>query len=107
MKRAFLPDPLEEEFKGKDHWETTLALYQARNDPEMVKKYGQQRLADMEHEAFVKGLVEENPAMALPMLFAVPGYDVAKRVGLLGGRSSPGLGQMGAGYKGIWRGLFE
>lgn len=84
---------------------TTLALYQARRDPEMVAKYGQDNLANAEHEAFMKGLMEEKPWMFPSMLLGIPAYDMGKRMGLLSGRSSPGLEQMGAGYRGMWRGL--
>jgi len=86
---------------------TFLALYNARNNPMDVEKYGQQNLANAEHEAFMYGLIQDNPWMMPSMLLGIPAYDVGKRLGLLEGRSSPGLDQMAAGYRGMWRGLFD
>ena len=103
----FSPSPLEQEYQGGDHYATTLALYNARNNPEDVSKYGQQNLANAEHESFMRGLIKENPWMTPSMLLGIPAYDMGKRLGLVPGRSSPGIDQMAAGYRGMWRGLFE
>jgi len=86
---------------------TFLALFNARNDPDAVRQHGQQELANAEHEAFMHGLIKDNPAMLPSMLLGIPAYDLGKRMGLLKGRSNPGLDQMAAGYRGMWRGLFD
>jgi len=88
--------------------ETTLhALMAAREDPDAVARYGARPLANAEHEAFTYYAVEDNPLMAISMLGAIPGYDVAKRMGLMTDdqTSEPGIDQMAAGYRGMWRGL--
>ena len=67
----------------------------------------QNRLADAEHYAFARELMQEKPWLAPSLLFAIPAYHAGKRMGLLGGRSDPSLNQLGSGYAGMWRGLFE
>ena len=64
----------------------------------------QNRYGNAEHQAYTRGVVEENPLAAIPLAAMIPAYDIKKR--FTGeGRSEPGLAQMGAGYAGIMQGL--
>lgn len=66
----------------------------------------QQKLAPMEHRAFAREWTQENPLLAVPSLaFAIPGYAVAKKLGLIGARTQPSLEQIGQSYLGIFDGL--
>lgn len=73
-----------------------------------------QRLAAAEHEAFARETVEQHPLRALPMLAMTPGYSLLKRAAQATGLdkrypyfggTSPDLGQLAAGYRGIRSGL--
>jgi len=60
----------------------------------------------MEHRAFAREWTQENPLLAVPSLtFAIPGYAIAKKLGLIGARTQPSLEQVGQSYMGIWDGL--
>ncbi|MCI0561998.1 MAG: hypothetical protein MN733_26215 [Nitrososphaera sp.] len=74
-----------------------------------------QMLAGLEHGAFAREWVEENPLLAVPsLLFATPGYAIGKKVaqatGLdryipyLGG-TPPTISQVASGYEGMWSGI--
>jgi hypothetical protein len=67
----------------------------------------QQFLAPYEHRAFAREYVMQNPALGLGLMGAIPGYQVAKGLGLMGSRTGLGnpLGQMGQGYMGMGEGL--
>jgi hypothetical protein len=78
-------------------------LYQARNT---AKTQGEQdRIANAEHGAFAKEAVTENPAMAVPLLAAIPVYQGAKALGLTKSRSSASVAQASAAYEGVQEGL--
>ena len=107
-----------------------LALNDARNgaSPEMQKV-----LAPLEHRAFTKGLVSENPLMAIPMAVATPAYTAgkviakgptapgpagipynmireltrSKKLGLQNTRSPASVEEMKQGYIGILEGLLS
>lgn len=66
----------------------------------------QEKLAAMEHRAFAREWTQENPVVApLSLAFAIPGYALAKQLGLMSGRSKPSFHQMGQSYLGIVDGL--
>jgi len=81
---------------------THAGLRQLRDQPGA----DQQALAPAEHQAFAREYAAENPVKALGLIPAIPAYQAAKGVGLLGSRtgaSQPGA-QMAAGYKGLGQG---
>lgn len=65
----------------------------------------QNRLANIEHRAYARERVKENPANAVGLSVAIPGYYVGKKTGILKGRSEATIDQMIAGYKGLTEGL--
>jgi hypothetical protein len=67
----------------------------------------QQFLAPYEHRAYARELMGQNPMMGLGLLGGIPGYQMAKGLGLVGSRTGLGnpLGQMGQGYVGLGEGL--
>lgn len=67
----------------------------------------QKFLAPYEHRAFAREYMAQNPVKGLGLLAAIPGYQVAKRLGLLSSRTglSDPLRQMGQGYLGMGEGL--
>ena len=68
----------------------------------------QDTLAPYEHQAFAREWTQENPMVAAPALsFAIPGYALAKLLGIKHGRSRPSLAEMASAYHGIWQGLTE
>jgi len=66
----------------------------------------QVQLAELEHQAYAREKVAgEGPLEALRMAILVPGYQAAKGLGVLRGRTPASLGQLQAGYRGILEGL--
>lgn len=67
----------------------------------------QRFLAPYEHRAFAREYMKENPVKGLGLLAAIPGYQVAKGLGVLGSRTgaSQPWAQMKAGYTGMGEGL--
>lgn len=66
----------------------------------------QRILADYEHQAFAREWTRKDPFIApASLLFAIPGYTLAKALHLQGARTGPSLDEMAAGYKGVWQGL--
>lgn len=67
----------------------------------------QQFLAPYEHRAYARELMKQDPVKGLGLLGAIPGYQVAKGLGLMGSRtgSSQPFQQMGQGYMGMGEGL--
>lgn len=66
----------------------------------------QNRLGALEHGAFTEHQVRENPILGpLTQLALVPGYDIAKALGVVSGRSDPSLMSTAEGYRGIGRGV--
>jgi hypothetical protein len=78
------------------------ALRAANPDP-MAQKF----LAPYEHRAYAREYMGQNPLGGLSLLAGIPGYQVAKGLGLVGSRtgSSDPLRQMGQGYMGMGEGL--
>jgi hypothetical protein len=66
----------------------------------------QRDLALLEHQAFAREWVKENPLNALSLLFAVPAYTGAKAIGAVKARTPASWDEIGAGYRGIGEGLF-
>ena len=62
-------------------------------------------LAGMEHRAYARETVQDNPLMALSLLVATPAYQLAKAAGLTNSRSAPSIEQMRQGFIGIGEGL--
>jgi len=80
-------------------------LYRMREyvrDPEL-----QRLLAAFEHRAFSREATRENPAMALPLLFATPLYTAGKATGLIKSRTPASWDQLGQGLLGIGEGLIR
>jgi len=67
----------------------------------------QSRLGPLEHEAFAREWVKDNPLALFSLLAAIPGYSAAKGLGLVKGRSPASLEEMAGGYRGVWQGLGE
>lgn len=67
----------------------------------------QDALANAEHAAFAKEAVAENPAMAVPLLAAIPAYQAAKVAGLTSARSNASIDQAADAYRGVQEGLKE
>ncbi len=78
-------------------------LYQARTTTKTQEE--QDAIANAEHGAFAKEVVAENPAMAVPLLAAIPAYQGAKALGMTKSRSSGGVAQAAAAYEGLQEGL--
>lgn len=89
-------------------WETNWshsALYNARENASSQTE--QNYIANAEHRAFAREVTAENPAMAIPLLAAIPAYQGAKALGLTNSRSEPSLEQASEAYKGVGEGLSE
>lgn len=69
----------------------------------------QEFLAPYEHRAFAREYMSQNPLMGLGLLGAIPGYQMAKGLGLIGSRTgfTNPFRQMGQGFMGIGEGLSE
>jgi hypothetical protein len=65
----------------------------------------QKFLAPYEHRAYAREYVMQNPALGLGLIGAIPGYQLAKGLGLMGSRTGLDLNQMGQGYMGMGEGL--
>lgn len=64
------------------------------------------KLAPYEHRAFAREYAQENPVLAaISMPASIPGYSIAKAVGLTSGRSAPSLQAVIQGYAGLAEGL--
>lgn len=60
----------------------------------------------MEHGAYTQAVMEDKPWLAPLMALAIPAYTGTKALGMTNARSSPSWAEMGAGYKGMMKGLF-
>jgi len=81
------------------------ALFSLR---EQVANPAQQiELAPLEHRAFAREVVAENPLMAISLLFGIPAYQVAKRLGLRPNATPASQEQLIQGYKGLGEGLMR
>lgn len=67
----------------------------------------QDKFANMEHRAFAREVVGDNPLMAVPLLAAIPAYQAAKAVGLTNSRSHASVEQASEAYKGVGEGLMK
>ncbi len=65
----------------------------------------QDALAALEHRAFAREAVSENPFMAAPIAVATPLYQLAKLLGMTQSRSQPSWHQMQQGLIGVGEGL--
>ena len=66
----------------------------------------QDRLAPYEHQAFAREWTQDNPLVAAPALaVSVPGYALAKLLGLQHGRTPASWDEVAGGYRGIGQGL--
>ena len=83
-----------------DRWRALLMAREGAS-PEM-----QAVLGPLEHGAYSEMRVRDRPFLGpVEQLLAIPGYTLAKRLGLMGGRSPAGLDEMAEGYRGLGRGL--
>jgi hypothetical protein len=63
-------------------------------------------LAPYEHQAFAREWTQDNPLIAAPALaVSIPGYGLAKLLGLQRGRTAPSWAEVRGGYRGIGQGL--
>jgi hypothetical protein len=72
------------------------------------EKYGWDNpdLAGLEHEAFMRAWVNDNPITAIPSGIVAPyAYQLAKLLGIRQAETAPSLYQLGAGYSGYLQGL--
>jgi hypothetical protein len=66
----------------------------------------QAMLAPYEHQAFAREWTQDSPLVAAPALaVSIPGYALAKLLGLQHGRTKSSLAEMAGGYRGIGQGL--
>jgi len=66
----------------------------------------QAELAPYEHAAFAREWTEENPVVAVPSLaVSIPGYSLAKLMGMGNARTPASLAEMVQSYKGVGSGL--
>ena len=66
----------------------------------------QAMLGPMEHEAFAREQVEDDPWRGVPaMLAGIPAYTAAKALGLHGGRSPASMNEIAQAYRGVGQGL--
>ena len=66
----------------------------------------QREIAPYEHAAFAREWTQENPALAVPSLaVAIPGYALAKLLGLKKTQTPASLRQVAMGYRGVGQGL--
>jgi hypothetical protein len=80
-------------------------LYAKRNH---ATQQEQAPLANLEHAAWAREYVHDNPILGVPAMMAlVPGYTALKALGAMNGRTPPSLKEMGAGYQGMWEGLAD
>lgn len=86
---------------GMDHYQ----LYALRD---IAKRQDlQDLLAAYEHRAYAREAVGDNPLMALSIATAAPLYQIGKLTGMVPGRSSPSLSQLGQGLTGVGEGLMR
>jgi len=81
-------------------------LLAMRMQPNVDQSY----LAPYEHRAFARETVEQNPAMAVPMLTSIPAYQIAKVLGLGSDdtiKTPPSLNQAVQGGVGVFEGLMK
>lgn len=65
-------------------------------------------LAPYEHQAFAREWTQEQPLLAAPSLaVAIPGYAIAKALGIEKARTGPSIASVLAGYKGIGQGIYN
>jgi len=90
---------------GKLSHADLLRMRERESDPEVQK-----RLAPYEHQAYARELVRRNKMNAVGLLGAIPGYQLAKLLGVLpvDEKSTPAsFAQLYGGLKGLGQGLFE
>jgi len=65
-------------------------------------------LANLEHAAWAREAVRDNPFIGIPqMLLEIPGYTASKALGIRQGRTPASIREMAAGYQGMWEGLAD
>jgi soluble lytic murein transglycosylase-like protein len=87
----------------EDAQATHAQLYQARYNAKTQEE--QNAIAPLEHRAFAREAVTENPLMAVPIAAAIPIYQGAKVLGLTNSRSEASVAQVTEGFKGIGEGI--
>jgi hypothetical protein len=79
-------------------------LYALREQPEAM----QGMLAPLEHRAFAREWMEENPwAAGLSLPFMIPGYAIAKALGLQKSRTPASMDQVMGGFHGYAEGMLN
>lgn len=78
-------------------------IYLQRELPGADQNY----LAPIEHRAFAREVVRDNPLMAGSLAVATPLYEIAKLLGLKQARSKPSFRSLGQGFVGIGEGLMQ
>ena len=80
-------------------------LYRMRNRAQTQDE--QDMLAALEHRAFAREAVADNPLLAPSLLAAAPVYQLAKLAGMTQSRSNPSWNQLGQGLLGVGEGLLQ
>jgi len=65
----------------------------------------QAQLAPYEHQAFAREQTQRNPLAGAGLAVAVPGYALAKLLGISHGRTPASWDEVAGGYRGIGQGL--
>lgn len=89
-----------------DYGRLTFAQLRALRDQYPDDSPMQAQLAPYEHQAFAREWTQDNPLVAAPALaVSVPGYALAKLLGIKHGRTPASWAEMAGGYRGIGQGL--
>lgn len=92
--------PSKEELSKMPHSE----LYRLRGN---LSKEEQAIVAPYEHRAFARELVQENPAMAASLAFAIPSYTAAKATGAVEARTPASMEEMEQAFVGMYEGIIK
>ena len=65
----------------------------------------QAQIAPYEHQAFAREQTERNPLAAAGLAVGIPGYALAKLLGVQHGRTPASWDEVAGGYRGIGQGL--
>ena len=83
-------------------WKELVSIRQAnKGDKEL-----QEKIAPFEHRAYARELVKDSPSTAILLPFLIPGYQVAKGMGMDSIEATPpSMEQLKEGFAGLYEGL--
>ena len=88
--------------EAQDEW---MKAYNARDRSDLTQEE-MNRLAAEEHSKYAEFRVTDRPVLGfLEQLFGIPAWTLAKKFGILDGRSDSSLDEMAEGYRGLGRGI--